>query len=313
MVLARGSCGAEAAGGAKAVTEILDHKQSDAASYDEVAPAFDALTERYAAPVADRMLSLASLRPRDHVLDAGTGTGLVALRAARLVPEGKVIGIDHSAGMLETANRKAADRRIAATFRQMDAEALQFADATFDAVLSLFMLYHLPNPLAALQEFHRVLRPGGRIVLGVGRGPDLFSRAGLIQAGRRIEQAVATMRGRLLLAPDLLRRLLAERGIVSASEPVTRPGDLDIPKLLRAAGFTAVKTHWHGLRVALAPEAFWMVHAIYGSRERTLLASLPADQAAEVKTAFFHECQRVQSRGGSLVYKYGAQFYLATR
>ncbi|MDP9096045.1 MAG: methyltransferase domain-containing protein, partial [Pseudomonadota bacterium] len=166
----------------------VGHKQSDAASYDEVAAAFDALTERYAAPLADRMLLLASPKPNDRILDAGTGTGLVALRAARLVPAGSVVGIDHSPGMLSTAERKAAERGLTGTvhFRQMDAETLQFADASFDAVLSLFMLYHLPDPLAALKEFHRVVRPGGRLVLGVGRGPDLFSKAGLIQAGRRV-------------------------------------------------------------------------------------------------------------------------------
>ena len=116
-----------------------DYKRLDATSYDDAAAEFDRLTERFSGPLAARILDLARLRPTDDVLDVGTGTGLVALRAGTLAQNGRVIGIDHSAGMLEQGSAKARQSGLgdAVIFRQMDAEQLEFPDRSFDVVLSL--------------------------------------------------------------------------------------------------------------------------------------------------------------------------------
>src|SRR5262249_46000971 len=117
--------------------ELADpnYKQVDAASYDLAAVEFDRLTERFSEPLAMRMLEFAQVQANDHVLDVGTGTGLVALRAGSLAKEGRVIGIDHSSGMLEQASAKAQRSGLAdvVTFQQMDAEQLDFPDQCFDA------------------------------------------------------------------------------------------------------------------------------------------------------------------------------------
>ena len=194
---------------------LLAHKQRDAASYDAIAAEFDFFTERISGSMATRMIELAQLEPTDHVLDIGTGTGLVALRAASLVGKGRVIGVDHSPGMLDEARDKAqrCGTGSAVKFRRMDAEHLDFSDRSFDAVLSLYALLHFPAPLVAMQEMHRVLRPGGRIVIGVGRGPSLFSLSAVVQGARRIAERVAAARGRLLRAPEFLYRLMRQHGL----------------------------------------------------------------------------------------------------
>ena len=88
----------------------------------------------------------------------------------------------------------------AVSFRQMDAERLEFSDGSFDVVLSLYALLHFHEPLVALREMHRVLRPGGRIVIGVGRGPSLLSWNAVIEGVKRMRDLVGAARGRLLTA-----------------------------------------------------------------------------------------------------------------
>src|SRR5438128_2478767 len=121
-----------------------NYKQLDAASYDSAAAEFDRLTERFNGPLAARILDLAQLHATDHVLDVGTGTGLVALRAGGLAQNGRVVGIDHSSGMLEQAAAKAQRSGLSDVirFRPMDAEQLEFPDHSFDVVLSLYALFH---------------------------------------------------------------------------------------------------------------------------------------------------------------------------
>ena len=95
-----------------------------------------------------------------RVLDVGTGTGNVAIAAARHVGgHGRVVAVDLSAAMLAQARRKAGSLPI--EFLEMDAEALQFDDATFDVVLGGI----LPEIGLALPEMRRVLCPGGRVAL----------------------------------------------------------------------------------------------------------------------------------------------------
>ncbi len=132
-------------------------KTRDATSYDSVTEQFDFFTERLSSLLAARLISLAAIKASDSVLDIGTGTGVVALQAAKkLGGGGKVVGIDLSEGMLATAAEKAKKLGLAETveFSRMDAEALQFADESFDTVVSLFALLHFP----VVREASTILR-----------------------------------------------------------------------------------------------------------------------------------------------------------
>jgi ubiquinone/menaquinone biosynthesis C-methylase UbiE len=292
-----------------------DCKQLDAASYDLAAAEFDRLTERFSGPLAMRMLEFAQLQVADQVLDVGTGTGLVALRAGALATNGRVIGIDHSSGMLEQASAKARRSRLddVVTFQRMDAEHLEFSDRSFDAVLSLFALFHFPEPLVALREMHRVMRPGGRLVIGVGSGPNLCSWSGILQGARLASQLVATASGRLLTAPQFLLRLMGEHGMPPDEKHEPKLPRARIGRMLQQVGFKRVRRCWQGHREVLDPEAFWRVQVTYPSQVRIRLQhALPRDVAA-LKDVFLERCQSVQARGGKLVYPHAAMFYVGIR
>ena len=119
---------------------------------------------------ADALLDRALPRTGERVLDAGCGTGIVARRAvARVGPQGTVAGLDLNPGMLAVARRVSADVRPPIDWRQGNAAALPFPDASFDVVASHQMLQFASDPGAVLAEMRRVLAPAGRAVAGVCR------------------------------------------------------------------------------------------------------------------------------------------------
>jgi SAM-dependent methyltransferase len=115
------------------------------------------------------MLDMAALQPGERVLDVACGTGLVSFRVAEAVgARGAVVGTDISGEMVEAARRSAAERDVDnASFERSDAEALPFADATFDAAVCGLGLMYVSDPVKALCEMRRLLRPGGRAAAAV--------------------------------------------------------------------------------------------------------------------------------------------------
>lgn len=115
----------------------------------------------------EAMLRPAALRRGEHVLDIGCGTGSLALLAKRQVgPDGRVVGIDGSPEMIARARRKTARANAEVAFEVAPAQALPFADCSFDVVLSTLVFHHLPRPSRAQlgREIRRVLKPGGRVL-----------------------------------------------------------------------------------------------------------------------------------------------------
>ncbi|WDP90868.1 MAG: class I SAM-dependent methyltransferase [Desulfobacter sp.] len=99
-------------------------------------------------------------------LDLGTGPGQLAFYLAQ---EGfQVTGIDISPGMIRQARQKAKEFGLCVDFRTGDAENLPFENDSFDVVTTRNLVWTLPHPEAAVKEWHRVLRPGGRIIISDG-------------------------------------------------------------------------------------------------------------------------------------------------
>ena len=124
------------------------------------------------AGVQGELLTLAALAPGETVLDVACGTGVVSVDAARAVgPAGRVLGVDLADAMVRASRRRAQDLGLGqAAFERMDAERLALPDAGFDVALCALGLMYVPDPDTALQELHRMLRPGGRAVLAVWGG-----------------------------------------------------------------------------------------------------------------------------------------------
>lgn len=287
-------------------------KKADSASYDDVAATFDELSDVYSADIAASLLGLAQIQAGERVIDLGTGTGLVALRVA--AANAHVVGIDHSVGMLQQAQKKAdrAGLGDCTEFVKMDAESLEFDEGSFDAAVSLFVLLHLPDPLAALKELFRVLRVGGRIAIGIGSGPPPMSRSWVSHSMGRLTDMMPTARGRKLAAPAFMHDLLNDLGIPRPPTIVHhRPPP--VKTLLHEAGFTRVRTSWAGSAFTLTAEQFWDVCAVYGSGERVRLALLSEAEVAAVKDEFLRRVQATLARGGQLVYRCGARMYLADK
>jgi demethylmenaquinone methyltransferase/2-methoxy-6-polyprenyl-1,4-benzoquinol methylase len=99
------------------------------------------------------------------VLDAATGTGELALELKRQRPAARVVGVDFTASMLETAARKAGRRRLDLELVNADVLALPFEDETFEAVTIAYGLRNLSDKRAGLGELSRVLKPAGRLVI----------------------------------------------------------------------------------------------------------------------------------------------------
>lgn len=112
-------------------------------------------------------LRRAGLRPGMQVLDVAIGTAAVARGAARIVgPTGRVVGCDPSSGMIREARRV-----FRGPISRGVAEALPFREGSFDFVTMGIALRHVPDLVAAFREYHRVLRPGGRVWILEGHVP----------------------------------------------------------------------------------------------------------------------------------------------
>jgi SAM-dependent methyltransferase len=125
------------------------------------------------------LLALAELRPNDHVLELGFGHGRTAERAAGAVPGGFVAGVDLSDDMVRMASKRLRPFVDAgrAQLQRADSAHLPYDARRFDKVYALHTLYFWPNPAEHLSEVHRVLKPGGRFVLGFTPGEDEQARA----------------------------------------------------------------------------------------------------------------------------------------
>jgi phosphatidylethanolamine/phosphatidyl-N-methylethanolamine N-methyltransferase len=132
-------------------------------AYDRWAPIYDLVfggvfgRGRQAAIVATNSIG-------GRVLEVGVGTGI---SLPQYGPDLRIFGTDISAAMLRKARARVADLRLGNVegLAVMDAEKLEFPDHSFDVVMAQYVVTAVPDPEAALNEFARVLRPGGEIIL----------------------------------------------------------------------------------------------------------------------------------------------------
>ena len=156
----------------ESVPEILDDRGvAIERMFSAIAPRYDFLNRLLSAGYDRawrRQAVAATALPREGILlDVCTGTADLALEAARQFPDARIVGVDFSRPMIALGAAKIGGARLTDRVRLevAQAEALPFADGSFDAVTVAFGLRNLPDRLRGLREMCRVLRPGGRAVI----------------------------------------------------------------------------------------------------------------------------------------------------
>ncbi len=167
-----------------------------------------------------------------QVLDVGCGPGFYAAELlAEVGADGAVVGVDSSAAMLAAAVRRSAGLGNAA-FKEGSATSLPLEDRAFDRALCVQVLEHVPDVSASLAELHRVLRPGGRVLVW---DVDWSTLSWHSADSERMERVIRAF-SRHLAHPALPRTLAAA---------------------LRTAGFTDIRTEGHAfVTTELDPETF---------------------------------------------------------
>jgi len=160
---------------ANTVDPIAHFKQTQKEGWKRFAP-LEAITTATAA----RLVRFAGIAPAMRVLDAGCGTGVVAVTAARL---GSIVkGADLTPELLIRARENAQIANVDVEWIEADVEKLPFADGEFDAVLSQFAHMFAPRPDISIREILRVLRPGGTIAFSTWPPEVLVGRTMLLAA-----------------------------------------------------------------------------------------------------------------------------------
>jgi ubiquinone/menaquinone biosynthesis C-methylase UbiE len=172
-------------------------------------------------PWSHSTIAMAEPQKGEYVLDVACGTGVVARNiASYLGPQGKVVGLDSSPEMLATARSLPSSSEATIQWIEGFAQHLPFARATFNIALCQAGLQFISDQLAALQEMHRVLKPGGRVVITVFR---------------EIQHAPA-----FAILAETVTSYAAPLMIRSIMTPFTL-GDIDaVQKLVEQAGFQRI-------------------------------------------------------------------------
>ena len=146
---------------------VLENKARARTFYKYLSKVYDRINPFiWNAEMRDEAIAMLDIEPGDHVLDVGCGTGFAT--EALLERTDNVHGLDQSAHQLQRAYAKFG-KRGPVRFYRGDAERLPFADDAFDVVWSSGSIEYWPNPVDALEEFRRVTKPGGKVLVV---GPD---------------------------------------------------------------------------------------------------------------------------------------------
>lgn len=244
--------------------QVKDRITNNNQLFDTVAHTYDHVG--FLSIAAQHTASIIDVQQGETILDVATGTGEIAsLLSERMGGTGHVFGTDISEVMINVAQHKCPE----VSFLIGEATALPFEDQTFDQVVCGIGLFFVPNMLAAIQEWKRVLKPGGHIVF------------------------TAFSQGLLGCLPELWRNHLDEYGLKPNGPPLNRIGTPYFAyELLTQAELANVQAKTTRLSHSYEnPTARW--DEILAGLEGTILSTLHPKQIAQIQAEHFEKLQHV--------------------
>ncbi len=257
--------------------DLNDYKQGIADLYNRRSQTYD--DSKWHLQICHRLLEYSQVSSFQHILDIGTGTGHLAIAAAQIVgTEGRVIGVDISALMLEQARSKVEALGLSnLEFQLADAEALNYPANSFDRILCANTFPWIEDKEAALRLWYQFLKPGG--LIGIHTPADTA-----------------------YIGYVVLRYVFERYGVTL--EPSNRIGAIDTcQNLLANAGFEAIeiKTEQHGSYISLdKAKASWegIVSLPSHRKSKDFLSQLSSEQLVQAKAEFEAELEALQTEQG---------------
>jgi SAM-dependent methyltransferase len=232
--------------------------------WDRLASAYGLAEPDHFSEFARRLVPLVPLDAGTVVLDLACGPGALATAVALAAPSAQLVAVDLSVDMLHRAVLELSQPGVRCAAAAMDAELLAFTDRTFGAVLCGSALDSFLDPVRALAEIHRVLRPGG--TLGLWVAPSWWWQGD----------------PRWNWHDDLLASLGADVGHI----PAALDGPAPLQQMIRAAGFHNVDVRVDELDLRFKDAREWW-RWVWSHGFRQVLEQLAADQLATYwETAF---------------------------
>jgi ubiquinone/menaquinone biosynthesis C-methylase UbiE len=257
----------------------MDEQQRKAmlkATFDTVSGGYDGGALRFFAQSAQGMVSILDLRGDEHALDVACGTGHASLAAARMLPNGRVTGVDFSAGMLDQARRKAAAQGISnIEFLERDMTALGFPADSFDVALCAFGIFFVDDLDTQLAHVASVVKPGGKVMISSFQEAHYFHplREMLLDRLRAHAIAIPPPTWKRVGNEDACRALFDRAGLTN-----TRVESMNVGYYLDCA------------------ERWWDV--IWNAGFRRLVSLLPQDDGERFKQEHLKEIEALTTKDG---------------
>jgi SAM-dependent methyltransferase len=234
---------------------------------------YEEVFEPFTLQFAQQAMATLGAAAGSSVLDVGAGSGGAALAMAEHGLE--VTAIDASPRMVERILARAAERNLSVDARVMDGQALQFADAIFDAALSVLGIILFPDAARGLAEMRRVVRPGGRVSVVTWTQPEKYELAAELRAAIQSvwpEQPPAQLPAQLRYREEAaFRALFTAAGLAGPAIATT------------TARLEAHSARWLSQRIAFAPGMAAMLAGL-GDRAPAILQRFVENLEARMGT-----------------------------
>jgi ubiquinone/menaquinone biosynthesis C-methylase UbiE len=252
-----------------------------AALFDAVADDYDQTGIDFFAPIADGLVAELDPQPGESCVDLGCGRGAVTLGLAeRVLPDGSVVGLDLSPGMLAHARTLLAGRGFDVDLRVGDAADPDLPSGGADVVAASLVLFFLAEPAAALARWVDLLRPGGRIGLATFGDTDPVWDAVDKEFGPWV--------------PPMMR----DPRVVGPDSPFS--SDAGMERMLREAGAVDVRTAGFRLQVRFGDVAGWERFS-RATGQRAVWSRVPADDVAGLVERAGEHREAARDEDGSVV------------